>query len=221
MLKTMLSYGLTEDLQLSVSVPLAMHDGNLSAARMMSGMSSDKELESLLGFRFHKRPVGVGGRFESTVYAGGTVPLEARRGASVDLGVATGYASRAHYFWVGGGLQRFLERDGDRLGASRLVTVAYGYRPPALRTEAGKPDLRFFGEATFEDRGEAVAAGRRVDGARTVFAGPTTLLLYKAWGAEAGVLFPVHQTIAAGRAEEHVRLAVNVSYFFWPGGSSK
>jgi hypothetical protein len=230
MLKTMLSYGITEDLQLSASVPLATHDGNLSPARMMSAMSSDKELESLVGYRFHKCPVGVGGRFESTAYAGGTIPFEARRrgarsdafssaaGASINLGIATGYASRAHYFWVGGGLQQYFERDGDRLGQSRLATVVYGYRPRVLRTEAGKPDLRFFGEITFEARGDAAVAGRRVDGARTLFAGPTTLLLYKAWGAEAGVLFPVHQTIATGRAKERMRLAINVSYFFWPGG---
>lgn len=233
MLKTMLSYGWTEDLQLSASLPLAMHDGDLSPARMMSAMSSDKDFESLLGYRFHRRPVGIGGRFESTVYAGGTIPLEIRHGSgplntsspaigpSVELGIATGYASRAHYFWAGGGWQRFFERDGDRLGASRLATIVYGYRPPQLRTEAGKPDLRFFGEATFEDRGDSLVGGQQRDGARTLFAGPTTLLLYKAWGAEAGVLFPVHQSIATGRANERVRIAINVSYFFWPGGTKQ
>lgn len=231
MVKTMLSYGWTEDLQLSASVPLAMHDGNVSPARMMSGMSSDKEFESLIGYRFHRRPVGIGGRFESTLYAGGTIPLEARHGSrpltaeapavgpSVELGLATGYASRAHYLWVGGGVQRFFERDGDRLGTSRLATLVYGYRPRALRTEAGKPDLRFFGEATLEDRAASIGSGQRTDSARTVFVGPTTLLLYKAWGAEAGVLFPVHQTVATGRARERMRVAINVSYFFWPGGA--
>jgi hypothetical protein len=136
----------------------------------------------------------------------------------VELGIATGYASRAHYFWIGGGVQRFFERDGDRLGASRLATIVYGYRPPALRTDAGKPDLRFFGEATFEDRADSVVSGRQADGARTLFVGPTTLQSYKAWGAEAGVLFPVHQTIATARAKERMRIAINVSYFFWPGG---
>src|SRR5262249_58948668 len=97
----------------------------------------DKEFESLLGYRFHRRPVGIGGRFESTIYAGGTIPLETRRGPnaaataspaigpSVELGIASGYASRAQYLWVGGGLQRFFERDGDRLGTSRLATLVY------------------------------------------------------------------------------------------------
>jgi hypothetical protein len=230
MLKTMLSYGITEEVQLSVSVPLAMHDGNLSQARMMSLMSSDKELEGLVGYRFHKKPVGIGGRFESTLYVGGTLPFEVRRGdvqagtprpaagASVEVAASTGYASRSHYVWVGGGVQRFFERKNERLGSSRLATVVYGYRPPFLRTEAGKPDLRFFGEATFEDRTAATVAGLNIDSARTVFAGPTTLFLYKAFGIEGGVLFPVYQSIGRTRVKERMRVAVNVSYFFWPKG---
>jgi hypothetical protein len=231
MIKTMVSYGITEDIQLSVSAPLAMRDGNLGPARMMSLMSSDKELEGLVGYRFHKRPVGIGGRFESTLYAGGSLPFEVRRGAvragsprpaagaSLEIGAATGYASRAHYVWLGGGVQRFFERKGDRIGSSRLATVVYGYRPPFLRTEAGKPDLRFFGEATVEDRSAATVAGGPVDAARTLFAGPTTLLLYKAFGVEGGVLFPVHQSSESGRVQERIRLALNVSYFFWPRGT--
>jgi hypothetical protein len=231
MVKTMVGYGITEDLQWSVSLPIAMGDANLGAARMMSLMSSDREIESLLGYRFHKRPVGIGGRVESTLYLGGTLPFEVRRGtaspgglppvaagASVELGVASGYASRSHYVWVGGGLQRFFERKGERLGPSRLATVVYGYRPPALRTEAGKPDLRFFAEAAWENRGAATLAARSIDAARTLFAGPTALLLYKAFGVEGGVLFPVAATTGGGRAKERFRAAVNVSYFFWPGG---
>ena len=40
MLKTMLSFGITENLQLSGSFPLAMSDGSLTPARMMSAMSA-------------------------------------------------------------------------------------------------------------------------------------------------------------------------------------
>src|SRR5439155_4005459 len=47
MLKTMLSFGITENLQLSGSFPLAMSDGSLTPARMMSAMSSDREFEAL------------------------------------------------------------------------------------------------------------------------------------------------------------------------------
>jgi hypothetical protein len=221
MIKTMLSFGLTENLQISGSFPLAMSDGHLAPARMMSAMSSDRELEGLLAYRFQRRPIGIGGRQESTFYAGATAPLESRRngigvGPSFEAGASTGYASRAHYVWVGGGVQHFFERGGDRFGESRMLTLVYGYRPAPLRTEAGKPDLRFFVEATTEDRTAARLAGVESGGrARTIFIGPTSLLLHRAVGFEAGVLFPAYQTVPAGSLRERVRIAVNVSYFFW------
>ena len=221
MLKTMLSFGVTENLQLSGSLPIAMGDAPLAAARMMSAMSSDREFEGLVAYRFQRRTVGIGGRQESTLYVGGTAPLERRRndigvGGSLEAGIATGYASRAHYLWVGGAFQRFAQRGGDRFGDSRLASAVYGYRPPALRTEAGKPDLRFFVEMTTEERGNARVSGvERADGARTVFVGPTSLLLHKAFGVEAGVLFPAYQRVEASAVRERMRVAVNVAYFFW------
>jgi hypothetical protein len=221
MLKTMLSFGVTENLQISGSFPLAMSDANVAPARMMAAMSSDRELEGLASYRFQRRPIGIGGRQESTFYVGATGPLEHRRnsvgvGSSLEAGMATGYASRAHYVWVGGAVQHFFERDGDRFGDSRLVTAVYGYRPPALRTEAGKPDLRFFVEVTAEDRAAAQVRGLDVaTAARTVFVGPTTLLLHKAVGIEAGVLFPAYQRVDGSSAKERVRVAVNLAYFFW------
>jgi hypothetical protein len=221
MLKTMVSFGITENLQISGSAPLAMSEGDLARSRMMSLMSSDREFEGLVGYRFQRRTVGIGGRQESTLYVGGTAPLEAHRGGvgvgpSFQVGAATGYASRAHYVWVGGGLQHFVDRGADRIGASRLGTIVYGYRPAFLRTESSKPDLRFFVEATAEDRAAdrvgGIDAGR---GSRTVFVGPTSLLLYKAIGIEGGVLFPAYQRVDTGRARERVRVAINVAYFFW------
>jgi hypothetical protein len=221
MLKTMLSFGVTENLQLSGSFPLAMEDGRLAPARMMSAMSGDRELEGLAAYRFQRRAVGIGGRQESTFYAGGTAPLERRRngigvGPSVEAGISTGYASRAHYVWVGGAVQHFFERDGDRYSSSRLLTAVYGYRPPPLRTEAGKPDLRFFVEVTAEDRTANRGSGPEAGGGpRAVFVGPTSLLLHKAIGLEAGVLFPAYQRVDSSAVRERVRVAVNFAYFFW------
>jgi hypothetical protein len=188
MLKTMFSFGVTENLQLSASFPLAMSDGTLPKARMMSLMSNERELEGLAGYRFQRRTIGIGGRQESTMYVGANA-------ASLVAGIATGYASRAQYVWVGGNIQH----------NSRLVTAVYGYRPAPLRTEPGKPDLRFFVEATAEHR----------DVARTVFVGPTALLLHKAIGIEGGVLFPAYQRVGTGFPKERLRIAVNVAYFFW------
>ena len=221
MLKTMISFGVTENLQVSGSFPLAMRDGRVANARMMSLMSSDREVEGLVGYRFQRRTIGIGGRQESTVYLGGTAPLESRRGGvgagpSVNAGAATGYASRGQYLWVGGGVQHFFDRGNDRVGESRLATVVYGYRPPALRTEAAKPDLRFFVEATAEDRSRDRIGGTEVSsGARTVFVGPTSLMLYKAIAIEGGVLFPAYQRVDDARLKERLRVAVNVAYFFW------
>ncbi|HMD36341.1 MAG TPA: hypothetical protein VKH42_15300 [Vicinamibacterales bacterium] len=194
MLKTMISYGLTERLQLSGSFPLAMSDpgpaqaSQSSQARMMSLMSNDREYEGLLAYRFQSRTIGIGGRQESTVYIGGNQ-------RSPIVAAATGYASRSQYVWAGGDVQK----------DSVLFTVVYGYRPPALRTEAGKPDLRFFVEATAED----------TTATRTVFIGPTALLLHNAIGIEGGVLFPAYQRRDEGMTKEHIRVAVNVAYFFW------
>jgi hypothetical protein len=221
MLKTMLSFGVTENLQLSGSFPLAMQEGRLAPARMMSAMSSDREFEAVTAYRFQRRTVGVGGRQESTLYAGATAPFERSRngigvGPSVEAGISTGYASRAHYVWVGGAVQHFFERDGDQFGASRLVTAVYGYRPAVLRTEAGKPDLRFFVEVTAEDRAAPRLTGVAIGpGTRTVFVGPTSLLLHKAIGVEAGVLLPAYQRVDTVSVKEHVRVAINFAYFFW------
>jgi hypothetical protein len=221
MLKTMLSFGLTENLQISGSLPLAMSDSTLPPARMMSPMSSDREFEGLTAYRFQRRTVGIGGRQESTFYVGGTAPFESERkgvnaGPSLEAGIATGFASRAHYVWVGGAFQRYFERDGERLGTSGLVTAVYGYRPPALRTESGKPDLRFFVEMTAENRADALRRSGAMSGSvHSIFVGPTSLLLHKAFGIEAGVLFPAYEHVPAGTTKERVRVAVNVAYFFW------
>ena len=83
MFKTMVSFGITETVQVSASVPIAMSDG-LGPARMMSAMSSEREFEALVAYRFQRRTVGIGGRQESTLYVGGTAPMESTRaGASV------------------------------------------------------------------------------------------------------------------------------------------
>lgn len=218
MFKTMVSFGFTETVQVSGSIPVAMSDG-LTPSRMMSAMSSEREFEGLLAYRFQRRVIGIGGRQESTLYIGGTLPMEDQRaglpvGASIVVQAATGYASRVHYAWLGGGVQHFLENDDARQGASRFVTFVYGYRPPPLQVEAGKPDLRFFVEVTAEDRTNGRMSGVELqDGGRTVFVGPTWLLVYKAIAVEGGVLFPVYQRTQ--QARERMRIAVNFAYFFW------
>jgi hypothetical protein len=223
MLRSMISFGLSEDLQLSASLPIPLTaSGPMPMGRMMAMMSGNREFEALAGWRFHRQAVGDSARFESTAYVGATIPFESRRGSvrtapSIYTNVASGYASRSHYFWVSGGYQRHSADQGDRLGDVKLYSVVYGYRPKALRLDYPKPDLRFFVEAVGESTGRARRGGTAMpdSGGHVLMVGPTALLLYKAYGIEGGIMFPVHQRTNGRQPEERFRFGVNVSYFFW------
>lgn len=222
-LRTMLGFGITKDVQISVSLPVELsRSDRMPMGRMMATMSSRLEAEVLAAWRVHSRPVGDTSRLETTVYLGATAPLERERnGVPMDptvLGtIASGYASRAHYFWLGAGYQRPLPHGDDSSGDVTTYSVVYGYRPAALRLDYPKPDLRFFVEALGEVTGAARAGSTemRHGGGHTVMAGPTALLLYKAYGLSGGVLLPVYQRIDGSEPRERLRFAVNVSYFFW------
>lgn len=223
MLRSMISFGLTEDLQISGSLPIALRSGNhMPMGRMTSLMSAGTELEVLTGWRFHRRPAGDGARIESTAYAGVTAPLESHRAGirtapSVYGSIASGYASRAHYFWIGGGYQRYADDAGDRAGDITSYSVVYGYRPRALRLDYPRPDLRFFVEAVGEITDAARHGGTVMPdtGGHVVMIGPTALLLYKAYGIEGGVQFPAYQRTNGSQPRERFRFGLNVSYFFW------
>ena len=225
LLRSMLSLGITEKVQISASVPIPLgSSGMMPAGRMMAMMPGTRDFEALVGWRFHSRPVGIGARIETTVYVGGLVPLDSSRGGVATgpgafVSIASGYASREHYFWLGASHQRHAERSGDRAGAVTSYSVVYGYRPPAWRLEYPKPDLRFFVEAV-ADKTERMQHGGRVmpdSGGEVVLIGPSMLLLYKAYAIEGGVLFPVYQRTNGTQPEERFRFGVNVAYFFWPG----
>jgi hypothetical protein len=220
MLRTMLGYGVTENFQLSVSVPVPLATGTLPPARMMSIMSSTTELEGIVGWRFQRRDVGIGGRQETTLYVGGAAPLThdengTALGPSLYLSAATGYASRAQYVWGSAGLQEYATRDGERVGASRFASIVYGYRPAFLRLEHPKPDLRFFVEGTYEHRNADTLNVPSSAASNTLFVGPTFLLLYRGYGLSGGVLFPAYSDVSDTLPHERVRVAVNASYFFW------
>lgn len=221
-LRTMISFGITEDLQVSGSLPITLVTPiYMPRGRFAASMSPSRELESSVAWRFHKRAMGSS-RFESTLVGGVTVPLEQRRGdgmhatPSVHISAVSGYASRAHYFWVGGGYQHHSERQGDRMGHVAYSSVVYGFRPPALRLDYPKPDLRFFVEASGEHTARARHHGfdMPASGGTAVLVGPTALLLYKAVGISGGVLFPVYQRTNFAPAERF-RANINFTYFFW------
>ena len=223
-LRSMISFGITERLQISTSVPVALTtNGQPPAGRMTASMSDAPNLEATGGWRFHVRPVGHGGRLESTAYLGGSIPTESSRGEirsspATTVAIASGYASRVHYFWAGAGYEkRFARRGGDRWGDVAYYSVVYGYRPPFLQLDYPKPDLRFFVEAQGENNGRARSAGLQDvnSGGRILLIGPTSLLLYKQYGLEGGIVFPIYQRLNGLQQREHYRVVVNASYFFW------
>jgi hypothetical protein len=224
LLRSMISLGITEKLQISGSLPVPLSNSNaMPSGRMMAMMSGNPDFESLLGWRFQTRPVGEGARLESTVYTGGLLPLDSQR-AGIQTSPAgfvlltSGYASRSHYVWAGASYLRHVERAGDRLGSVTSFSLVYGYRPPAWRKDYPKPDLRFFVEATGDITGTSLHDGQPMTdtGGRVAMVGPTMLLLYKAYAVEGGVLYPVYQRNRPMQPDERFRFGVNFTYFFWP-----
>ena len=228
LLRSMISVGITEKVQLSGSLPIPLGGTTaMPSGRMMAMMSGNADVESLLGWRFHTRPVGEGARVESTVYLGGLIPLDSERGGIATspaglVSLSSGYASRSHYVWAGATYLHHASDGGDRLGSVGSLSLVYGYRPPAWRKDYPKPDLRFFIEAAGDITGKTRQSGETLSdtGGRVVLVGPTLLLLYKAYGIEGGVLFPVYQRNRAMQPEERFRFGVNVAYFFWPGNGT-
>lgn len=220
MTRQSLWYGLTEHLQLNASVPVTLRSPpstpTTRGGTMMGGLSS---LEVSAYWRFHRQYLGVGKRFESTLLVGALYPTrdyapDRRAGSGMHLAAVTGYASRSFYAWAGGGYQRFAARSGDRPGDLRYGSLVLGWRPSYFR-RAATPDWRLFIEALGESLGSEWRNGSPVadTGGEKLFAGPTTLGLYGAWGLSAGVLVPLYQDVSRTQ-EEDLRLMFNFTYWF-------
>lgn len=220
MTRQSLWYGLTEHVQLNASVPVTLRSTaappTTRGGTMMGGLSS---LEVSTYWRFHRQYLGVGKRFESTVLVGGLYPTRdygqgRRSGPGVHVAAVTGYASRSSYAWAGGGYQHYTARGGDRPGDLRYGSLVFGWRPSYFR-RASTPDWRLFVEALGESVGSEQRNGSSLTGTggEKLFAGPTTLGLYGAWGLSAGVLFPLYQDVPRLRKED-LRLMFNFTYWF-------
>lgn len=225
MARAMLTYGFTEDLQLSVSAPLVFASAPFAPARGTAMMPGSGDVEAIGAWRFHRRGTGIGRRFESTAYGGLIVPgpqkpagmaRDLRRAPGLYTAVATGVASRSHYVWAGAGYTRFAERGGDQRSDVFSYSGVWGYRPPALRKEYPHWDWRVFVELTGEKSGNLRRTGveHLGTGGHQILLGPTALGIYKNYAIEGGVQFPVYRDLGARLQRETVRYAVNVSYFF-------
>lgn len=224
MLRGSLGYGVTENLKLSISAPIVITAEPLAPARMSAFMPMTGDIEGLAIWRFHRRDTGVGSRVESALVGGILVPgphamggvlRDVESGAGALIGGVTGFASRSHYFWVGTTYQRYAESKSDRRPDLLAYTIAYAYRPRSWRTDTGW-DWRVFGELTGERAGNFQRRGVEAPRSEShqVFAGPTTLGVYKNYGVSAGIQFPVYRAVSALYPQERFRWSVNVAYFF-------
>jgi hypothetical protein len=225
MLRPMLSYGITEDLQFSASLPVPVYTSQgMMPTRIAARMPAAPDVELTLGWRFQKRELGVGSRFESTTYLAFDYPTDAMRGGlrmvpGVAAALATGYVSRSVYAWVGGMYRRYVTPVGptaDHAGDLAMYSLVIGYRPTAFQhRDYPHADWRLFVEAVGEVAARDVAAGveRSTSGGHRLFVGPTLLGLYGGWGVSGGPLFPVYQQLNGEQPRDKVRLALD--FIFW------
>lgn len=221
--RQMLGYGLTEDLQLSLTFPLDRRESPMAAnARGGAMMGQPGATEASLLWRFHRDAPAVGQRRESSLLFGVAAPGDrfgaAGRdaGASLHAAAVTGYASRTTYWWLGGGGQWYREHDGARRGNLAYATAVFGWRPLLFRGDYPKPDWRLFVEAVAEH-----TQHDRIDGVRDpdsggtrVLAGPSVLGLYGAWGVSAGVLLPIDEDLNGHQPKTDYRAKLVVTYWF-------
>lgn len=225
MSRAMLGYGISPDLQLSLSAPYVFSSVPMISARMSAMMPGSGDLEAIGSYRFHRQGTRVGTRVESTAYLGLVVPGPQRpagmmgdlkRAPGVYTGLASGVASRSHYVWGGLGHVRFAERGGDQRAGVLTYSAVWGYRPPAWQKEYPHWDWRVFAEMTGDNAGRMRRAGNVMPGTggHQVFLGPTALGIYRNYAVEGGVQWPVYQSVGPMMQCERFRFAVNLSYFF-------
>lgn len=225
MFRPMVTYGITEDVQLSASFPLPIYTSQgMMPARVAARMPASPDVELTLGWRFQKRELGIGSRFESTAFLALDYPTDATRmGLDMSPGVAaaltTGYVSRVIYAWIGALYRRYVTPVGptaDHPGDVGMYSLVLGYRPPAFQHDYPRADWRLFVEAVGEVSARDVADGveRAGSGGHRLFVGPTLLGLYRGWGVSGGPLFPVRQRLNGNQPRDRVRLALDLIFWF-------
>lgn len=157
MISPLVSYGLTENFQISVSSPLDLNHGEHPVGRITGMMPADPEVEVLNAWRFHHSSTGVGTRNESTLYLGGSTSTQTppradgpplHRALGLYMGAATGHISRRYYVWAGASYERHFQWSEDNQSNTFFSSLVLGWRPPLLDREYPKPDWRFFWETT-------------------------------------------------------------------------
>lgn len=223
--RAMLAYGITQDLQISISGPAIFQSTGVAPARVTGMMPTSPDFETLGAWRFHRNGSAVGTRFESTAYAGLLLPGPQRppgmlgtlrRAPGYFTGAVTGMASRAHYVWVGAGNTHYIDRAGDQRPNVFTYSFVYGYRPKSLRKDYPHWDWRGFLEMTGDVSTKARKSSIAMPGTdgHQIFLGPSVLGIYKNYAIEAGLQFPVYRDVGSFFQRERARFAVNFSHLF-------
>jgi hypothetical protein len=226
-LRSLIAYGITPHLTLSLTLPAVLGDAMLPPTRIQPGADFDLTAS----WRFQHRATKVGTRFESTAFAGLVVPgpqsgfkgvANTTNVPGTMFGVVTGMASRSNYVWLGSTYTKFYECNGDNRPDVFNYSLVYGYRPPKWRRPPDKWDWRVFGELVGEHSNRFLQANAIVPNtqAHQVFLGPTALGIFHNYTVSFGVQFPIYQDVGSAFPKEQVRFALNFSYLLFQHGHS-
>jgi hypothetical protein len=213
-------YGVTPHITINAFLPATFGSSALPESRIVPG----SEWSAGASWRFLHSVTSVGKRIESTASLGVVVP-----GPQQDSGVlaglhrapgiagtlASGFASRSQYLWIGGGYTRFAEASHDRRPDTLSWSGVYGYRPARLRRGYEQWDYRGFVELTGEHTGNVRQHGIVLpdSSTTTVWFGPSILAILKNIAISGGVQAPLFRDSSdALYGSERVRFAVNFSY---------
>jgi hypothetical protein len=221
-------YGVTPHITINAFLPATFGGGSLPESRIYPG----GEWTAGASWRFLNSVTSVGKRIESTASVSVVVPgpeqdsgvlagLHREQGVAGSL--ATGYASRSQYFWLGGGYTTFAPASHDRRPDTLSWSGVYGYRPAKLRRGYDQWDYRGFAELTVEHTGNVRSSGAVLAKSNTtsIWLGPSVLAIFKNVAIEGGVQAPVYRDASESfYGRERVRFALNISYLRFSGRNS-
>ena len=197
-LRSMISFGITERIQVSTSVPIPITtSGQPPAGRMTASMSDAPNVEATGAWRFHVRPAGHGARLESTVFAGASVPHGGATRRDPTRGPRQRSRSRAatRPAFTTSGRARDTKSASLETGISGEMSATTAWSTATGRASCNSIiRSRISGSSSRRRRVQRADAVRRLQNANSggtiLLVGPTTLLLYKQYGVEGGILFP-------------------------------
>jgi hypothetical protein len=218
-------YGVTPHVTINAFLPATFGSGSLPESRIVSG----SEWAAGASWRFLHSITTVGKRIESTASIGVVIPgpqqdsgvlADLHRAPGIAGWLASGYASRSQYLWLGGGYTSFTTASGDRRPDTISWSGVYGYRPAKLRRGYDQWDYRGFAELTGEHTGNVLSAGSALPDSSTtsVWLGPSILAIFKNVAIEGGIQAPIYRDASESLyGRERIRFAVNVSYLRFSG----